>query len=377
VDSPWQVQILKEARRDIQADDDNAQDDDSRRGGRQRYTEVPPLTALTPGSPADLPPRSTGLQHFLTTVLDREAFLRVLNDPAHPLLPEERTRIASTTGPHAAAFLTAFPTNAVYKQPWRRGHLLTALQLRVGLPITAITAMSVNGPVKCLCGATLAPDGAHCLACPHGGHPTARHNNVVNELCYIMHHARLNPKTEQHTHLRQTSTGQLSMAVADIVTAPADSLTPGQRIAVDVTVVPPIQSANNELGKGARRAEEAKTARYTAPIDGAAMTFVPFAIEHHGRFGTKALGLIDRISSMPTTLEYLADRGYTIFDNQGRPNRQVTSMHKMWAMQRLSTALMQGIAANVHDRLQQIVTAQIPAAARQPPYLHRMHFVGM
>ena len=148
------------------------------------------------------------------------------------------------------------------------------------------------------------------------------------------------------------------------------------RININVTIVPPIQSASNEPGKGARRGEEAKTARYTAPIDGAAMAFVPFAMEHHGRFGAKALALVDRISAMPSTLEYLADRGYTIFDNQGRPNRQVTGMHKMWAMQRLSTALMQGIAANVHDRLQQIVTAQTPAAARQPPYLHRMHFAG-
>ena len=135
----------------------------------------------------------------------------------------------------------------------------------------------------------------------------------------------------------------------------------------------PTPSAANELGRGARLAEERKTALYTAPIDGLAMSFVPFAVEHYGRFGKQALDLVSRISAMPATIEYLKDLGYVTHDSEGRPNPMVVGMHKAWAMQRLSTALMQGVAANIHDRLQQIVVAQVPASARHPPFLHRMH----
>ena len=251
------------------------------------------------------------------------------------------------------------------------------LQLRTGLPITAIAAMSVRGPLTCTYNRTICIvglDGTHCLTCPQGGHPTIRHDKVVNELCFIMSMARLNPRTEQHTHLRQTATGQLSMGVADIVTAPAGSLSQGNRnISVDVTIVRPAPGVTNEAGRGARMAEARKTALYTAPIDGPSMQFVPFAVEHYGRFGTKALDLINRISTMPATLQYLGAMGYKVFDADGNPNPMVVGMHKAWAMQRISTALMQGIAANVHDRLSQIAAAQVPAAARNPPLLHHMH----
>jgi hypothetical protein len=187
-----------------------------------------------------------------------------------------------------------------------------------------------------------------------------------------MQHARLNPKTEQHTHMRRTTQGQLSRGVADIVTAPTLASSQDHRISVDVTIVQPAHSATNEPGRGARLAAERKTALYTAPVDGPSMRFVPFAVEHYGRFGTEALDLIDRISTMSSTLDYLRDFGYIVFGSDGNPNPMVVGMHKAWAMQRISTALMQGMAACIHDRLHQIAMAQVPEAARQPPLLHRM-----
>jgi hypothetical protein len=369
--APWQVRILTEAGRDLRPH--AAGGDQQARTTRMQYTEVPKLSPLQPGDPTVVPARQSGLQRYLTAVVEREHFLSVVSDPARPLLDADRARLASCTGPHAAAFLNAFPTNAVSKQPWPKGRFLTVLQLRVGLPITAIVAMSVRGPVKCMCGSVIGVDGTHCLTCPHGGHPTFRHDKVVNELCYIMQHARLNPKTEQHTHLRQTANGQLSRGVADIVTAPTSTSSQDHRISVDVTIVQPVQSATNEPGRGARLAAERKTALYTAPIDGPSMLFIPFAVEQYGRFDPQALNLIDRISTMPATLEYLRDLGYITFGSDGRPNPMVVGMHKAWAMQRISTALMQGVAANIHDRLHQIAMAQVPDAARQPPLLHRMH----
>ena len=371
----WQVQLLTEAGRDLLPRPPSDQARPHARAARTQYTEPPKLTPLLPGNPTTKPDRGCGLQRFLTAVLEREQFLSVLAEPTRPLLASDRTRLASCTGPHAAAFLNAFPTNAISKQPWPKGRFLTVLQLRVGLPITAIAAVSVRGPLHCLCTTPIRLDGAHCLTCPHGGHPTIRHDNVVNALCYIMQVARLNPKTEQHTHLRQTAEGRLSMGVADIVTAPAPSPSQGQSINVDVTIVQPAPSAANELGRGARLAEERKTAMYTAPIAGPAMSFVPFAVEHYGRFGQQALDLVSRISTMPATIEYLKELGYVTHDSEGRPNPMVTGMHKAWAMQRLSTALMQGVAANIHDRLQQVVAAHVPAAARHPPFLHRMHIL--
>ena len=97
------------------------------------------------------------------------------------------------------------------------------------------------------------------------------------------------------------------------------------------------------------------------------MEFMPFAVEHHGRLGAQALQLVHRICTLPSMIDTLQDQGYKTHDPAtGRPYAIVLNIPKTWIMQRISTALMQGNAACVHDRLTRIQADQTPALAAPP-----------
>ena len=87
---------------------------------------------------------------------------------------------------------------------------------------------------------------------------------------------------------------------------------------------------------------------------------MPSAIEPRGRLGKKALDLLHRICTLPEVLHRLQNRGYRTHDpgyrthNTGKPYAIVLNMYKNSIMQRISTALMQGMTACIRDRLRHI-----------------------
>ena len=93
---------------------------------------------------------------------------------------------------------------------------------------------------------------------------------------------------------------------------------------------------------------------------------MPFAIEQYGRFGAKALKLVNCISTMPRVIQGLQNQGYRTHDpTTGKPYRAVEGdkgMVKTWIMQRISTALMQahGMAACIHEGLDNIQRDRTP-----------------
>ena len=71
----------------------------------------------------------------------------------------------------------------------------------------------------------------------------------------------------------------------------------------------------------------------------------------------------------------LQDQGYKTHDPAtGRPYAIVLNIPKTWIMQRISTALMQGNAACVHDRLTRIQADQTPWQLRHVPGLTQAEF---
>ena len=94
----------------------------------------------------------------------------------------------------------------------------------------------------------------------------------------------------------------------------------------------------------------------------------PFAIEQYGRFGAKALKLVHRISTPPQVMQGLLDYGYRTHDpTTGNPYRMAVGKVKTWIMQRIFTALMQGMAACVHERLDNIQRDRNPPEFRGLP----------
>ena len=66
----------------------------------------------------------------------------------------------------------------------------------------------------------------------------------------------------------------------------------------------------------------------------------------------------------------LQDQGYKTHDPQTKkPYAIVYAIPRNWMMQRISTALMQGQAECVHERLHRIDTANIPRQFRHMPGL--------
>lgn len=241
------------------------------------------------------------------------------------------------------------------------------LQHRCGIPISILADRARPETCTCTSRTALHPDGTHCFNCPKDYLPSKRHNRIAMELTRSLQYAKITCTLEQRTHLRGHDHDRLTTGVCDIQTAPWPTRD-NRPLAIDVTVAQP---NGNSLtpGAAAAAAEERKEELYQQPITHN-MEFMPFAIEQHGRFGAKALKLVHRISTLPQVIQGLQDQGYRTHDpTTGKPYRIVVGMVKNWIMQRISTALMQGMAACVHERLDNIQRERTPPEFRDLPPL--------
>ena len=361
-DYPWAVTILQGAGRLLAP----AQPPDAEaEPGEIGFQGVPEITPLTVSDdPGTLPMSRTDRQRHLTTVVERTRFLQLTVTP--DFFPH-RDRLLSATGQYASAFLNALPKISTIGTPWQPGHFRTCLQLRCGLDLTTISQRPQVPQCTCVNATPIRPDGGHCLTCPKYRLPTKRHDLVCAALTACLHYAQVpGVRREQRTHLRPAG-DRLRVGYADIHTAGWPTRQ-GRQLAIDVTIAQPHPGAA-QPGHAAAAAERRKEQNYQHPLN-QNTEFMPFAIEQHGRLGPKALDLIRRISLLPSVTASLQDQGYRTHNPEtNEPYTIVYSIPRNWMMQRISTALMQGQAECVHERLHRIDTANIPRQFRHMPGL--------
>jgi hypothetical protein len=369
--APWAVQVLREAGRLLEPRNQDEDEDEDLNPDRIRLLDgIPAIGQMEPSDdPGTLPESNTGRQRYFTAVVERASFLRrALGN----IRPPDRDRIMSAAGPFAGAFLNTFPKKTTIDNHWAPGRLRTAMQLRCGLPITIISNRPRVEYCTCTRRTPLLPDGRHCLAgnCNRYYLVSQRHNMVSAALAKALRYAQVPCKIEQRSHLREADAGRLTIGICDIKTDPWPTQHgQGHPVAIDVTVVQPEETAALP-GAGAAEAERGKEELYQQPIDHAT-EFVPFALEHFGRPGQQALQFVDRISTLPTVFRGLQDQGYRTHDPRtGKPYRIIVNMYKTWIMQRISTALMQGMAACIHERLHRIHRDRTAPEFRDLPHIN-------
>jgi hypothetical protein len=189
----------------------------------------------------------------------------------------DRARLQACHGPFGALVLTAAPAAAL-------GTRLTPHEFRFFVAHRlGLRVLFEEGQPCPLCNSPSDAEGFHALTCHTGGTLTRRHNAIRNIIFHACRKAAWNPALEV-----AVTGGGKALVPADVYVP--KNIAGDQALAVDITVVHPLQQATVALaskvrGTGARYAEARKTSKHGAACAASGLTFIPVAIEVFGHIG--------------------------------------------------------------------------------------------